>query len=92
LLCRATTKEKPRFGSNLIVVDRSRSAGASLIKQAIAAILQKSAAPLANGVFVEAEFSRHSLARQTVRASQNDAAPLRQRSGNPVTTNLPLQI
>jgi hypothetical protein len=60
----------------------------SLIKQAIAAILQKSAAPLANGVFVEAEFSRHSLARQTVRASQNDAAPLRQRSGNPVTTKL----
>jgi len=43
-------------GSNLIVVDRSRSAGASLIKQAIAAILQKSAAPLANGVFVQAEF------------------------------------
>jgi hypothetical protein len=42
-------------GSNLIVVDRSRSAGTSLIKQAIAAILQKSAAPLANGVFVEAE-------------------------------------
>jgi hypothetical protein len=53
LLCRATTKEKRRFGSNLIVVDRSRSAGASLIKQAIAAILQKSAAPLANGVFVQ---------------------------------------
>jgi len=67
-------------GSNLIVVDRSRSAGASLIKQAIAAILQKSAAPLANGVFVQAEFSRHILARQTVRASQNDAAPIRQRS------------
>jgi hypothetical protein len=79
-------------GSHLIVVDHSRSAGASLIKQAIAAILQKSAAPLANGVFVQAEFSRHILARQTVRASQNDAAPLRQRSGNPVTTNLPLQI
>ena len=79
-------------GSNLIVVDRSGSAGAGLIKQAIAAILQKSAAPLANGVFMQAEFSRHILARQTVRASQNDAAPLRQRSGNPVTTNLPLQI
>ena len=44
-------------GSNLIVVDRSRSAGASLIKQAIAAILQKSAAPLANGVFVQAATS-----------------------------------
>ena len=34
----------------------------------------------ANGVFVEAEFSRHILARQAVRASQNDAAPLRQRT------------
>jgi len=79
-------------GSNLIVVDRSRSAGASLVKQTIAAMLQKSAAPLANGMFVEAEFSRYILARQAVRASQNDAAPLRQRPGDTVTTNLPLQI
>ena len=63
-----------------------------IVEQAITAIFQKPAAPLANGVFVEAEFSRHILARQTVSASQNDAAPFRQRSGNPVTTNLPLQI
>jgi hypothetical protein len=79
-------------GSDLIVVDRSRSAGASLIKQTIAATLQKSATPLANGVLVEAEFSCHILARQAIRAPQNDAAPLRQGSGNSVTTNLPLQI
>ena len=38
-------------GSNLIVVDGARAAGAGLVEQAIAAILQKSAAPLANGVF-----------------------------------------
>jgi hypothetical protein len=80
------------YCSNLIVVDRSRPAGASLVKQTIAAILQKSATPLANGVFVEAEFSRNILARQAVRASQNDATPLRQGPGNTVTTNLPLQI
>src|SRR5262249_46324497 len=79
-------------GSNLIVLDRSRSAGASFVKQTIAAILQKSAAPLANCVFVEAEFSRHILARQAVRTSQNDAASLRQRPRNAATTNLPLQI
>jgi hypothetical protein len=56
-------------GSNLIVGDRSRAAGASLVDQTIAAILQKSATPLANGVFVEAKFSRDILARQAIRAS-----------------------
>jgi hypothetical protein len=39
--------------SNLIVGDRSRAAWPSLIKQTIAAILQKSATPLANCVFVK---------------------------------------
>jgi hypothetical protein len=53
-------------GGNLIVVDSSRSAGANLIKQPIAAILQKSATPLANCVFVEAELGSHILARQAV--------------------------
>jgi hypothetical protein len=53
-------------GSNLIVVDRARAAGAGLVKQAIAAILQKSAAPLANGVFVEAKFDGDRLAWQTL--------------------------
>jgi hypothetical protein len=62
-----------RLRSNLILVNRSRSAGASFVKQTIAAILQKSAPPLANCVFVEAELSRHILARQAVRTSQNDA-------------------
>jgi hypothetical protein len=61
------------YGSNLIVIDSSRSAGASLGKQTIAAILQKSATPLANCVFVEAEHGSHILARQAVRTSQNDA-------------------
>ena len=61
-------------GSNLIIDYRSRSTGASLIKQTIAAILQKSASPLANGVFVETKFGSHILARQAVRTSQNRAA------------------
>ena len=47
--------------SNLIVVDGSRAARAGLVKQAITAILQKSATPLANGVFVEAEFGSQDL-------------------------------
>jgi hypothetical protein len=64
-------------GSHLIVTDSSRSAGASLVKQTIAAILQKSATPLANCVFVEADLGSHILARQAVRTSQNDAASLR---------------
>lgn len=48
--------------SNLIVVDGSRTARAGLVKQAITAILQKPATPLANRVFMEAEFSSHRLA------------------------------
>jgi hypothetical protein len=64
-------------GSNLIVVDSSRSAGAGLVKQTIAAILQKSATPFANCVFVQAELGSHILTRQAVCTSQNDAATLR---------------
>ena len=40
--------------SNLIVADGTRAARADFVKQAITAILQKSAAPLANGVFMNA--------------------------------------
>jgi hypothetical protein len=64
-------------GGNLIIIDRSRPAGASLVKQTIAAILQKAATPLANCVFVEAELGSHIFARFAVRTSQNDAASLR---------------
>jgi hypothetical protein len=78
--------------SNLVILDRSRSAGASLINQTIAAILQKSATPLTNGMFVQTKLGSHGLARQAVRTPQNDAATLRERPGNTVTTNLPLQI
>jgi len=65
------------YGSNLIVGDRSRPAWPSFIKQTIAAILQKSAPPLANCVFVKPKLSSHILARQSVRTTQNDAASLR---------------
>jgi hypothetical protein len=63
-------------GSNLIVVDSSRSAGASFVEQTFAAILQKSTTPFANCVFVEPELHSNILARQAVRTSQNDAASL----------------
>jgi hypothetical protein len=74
---RRRTQRPLDHGSNLIVVDGSRAARAGLVKQAITAILQKSAAPLANGVFVEAEFGSHRLAWQSIRTSQDRAASLR---------------
>lgn len=49
-------------GSNLIVVDGARAARAGLVKQTITAVLQKSAAPFANGMFVDAEFGGYRLA------------------------------
>jgi len=78
------------YGSNLIVVDSSRSAGASLIKQTIATILQKSATPLANRVFMVAELGSHVLARQAVRTSQNDAASLRHGDDELAALNTPV--
>jgi hypothetical protein len=59
------------------IVDGSRVARAGLVEQAITAIFQKPAAPLANGVFVDAEFGSHRFAWQAVRTSQDRAAPLR---------------
>jgi hypothetical protein len=64
-------------GSNLIVGDCSRAASPGFIKQTIAAILQKSATPLANGVFVKPKLSSYILARQAVCTTQNDATSLR---------------
>jgi hypothetical protein len=54
------------------------------------AILQKLAAPLTNSVFMDAEFGSHGLAWQAIRTPQDRAASLRERSGNSMTTNLPL--
>jgi hypothetical protein len=48
-----------------------------LRQQAITAILQKSTAPLANGVFMDAEFGSRRFAWQAIRTSQNRAASLR---------------
>lgn len=63
--------------SNLIVVDGSRATRADLVKQAITAIPQKSATPLANVMFVKAEFGSYRLAWQSIRTSQYRAASLR---------------
>jgi hypothetical protein len=73
---RCRTQRSFNHGRNLIVVDRAKAAGAGFVKQAITAILQKSAAPLANGVFMNAEFGSHGLAWQAIRTSQDRAAPL----------------
>ncbi|MHC2627451.1 hypothetical protein ACVIU7_004982 [Bradyrhizobium liaoningense] len=74
---RRRTQRAIDHGGNLIVVDGARAARACLVKQAITAILQKSAARLANGVFVEAEFGSHRLAWQAIRPPQDRAASLR---------------
>ncbi|SFN98920.1 hypothetical protein SAMN05216573_1416 [Bradyrhizobium sp. Rc3b] len=50
-------------GSNLIVVDGSSAASAGPLKQATEVSLQKSAAPFADGVSVDAEFARYRLVR-----------------------------
>jgi hypothetical protein len=64
------------IGGSLIVVDGARAARAGFVKQTITAILQKSAAPLANGVFVEAKLGGDRFAWQTIRTPQDRAAPL----------------
>jgi hypothetical protein len=74
---RRRTQRPFDHGGNLIVVDGARAARAGFVKQAITAILQKPAAPLANGMFMEAEFGSHRPAWQSVRTSQDRAAPLR---------------
>jgi hypothetical protein len=79
-------------GRNLIVLDGSRPARTDLVEQAIAAILQKTTPPLANRVFMQAELGCDRLAGQSLRTSQDDAAPLGQRSGDAVATHLPFQI
>jgi hypothetical protein len=50
------------MSGSLIVADGARPSRAGFIKQAITAILQKSAPPFANGVFMDAEFGSHGLA------------------------------
>lgn len=62
-------------GSNLIVV--AKPAWPSVVKQAITAIVQESAEPLANAVFVEAELGSGRFAWQAIRTSQDRAASLR---------------
>ena len=64
---RYLTQRPLDHGSNLIVVDSSRPPGANLVKQIIAAILQKSAAPLTNHVFMVAEFGGHILGSMTAK-------------------------
>src|SRR5215469_1056447 len=80
------------YGRNLIVVDASRPARTSLVEQAITAIIQEAAAPFANRMFVHAKLGCDRLAGQSARTSQNDAAPLGQRSGDAMAAHLPLQI
>ena len=77
---------------DLIIIDRSRSAGTSFVQQALDAVLQKASTPLSDCVLVEAEFARDGFARDAIRASQDDAAAFRQRPRHAMAANLPLKI
>jgi hypothetical protein len=49
-------------GGNLIVVDGSRSARASLVEQTVTATLQEASPPLAHGMLVQAKLGADRLA------------------------------
>jgi hypothetical protein len=64
-------------GSNLIVVDGARAAGASFVKQAITAILQNRRRDLPTVCSWMPSSAATDLAWQAVRTSQDRATPLR---------------
>src|SRR5690606_13343396 len=77
---------------HLVVFDRTRAPRTRLVQKALDAVLQEPATPFADRVLMNPKLSRNSLARQTLRATQDYPATLRHRAGNPVPANLALQI
>ncbi len=75
-----------------IVLYGPRPSRAGLVQQAINAIGDETPAPLADSMFMDAQFRRHGLARQPLGAAQDHAATLRKRTPNPMTPYLALKI
>ena len=70
-------------GGNMVVLDRSRSAGASLIQEPFDTVLQKPPTPFADSMLVDAKLTRYGLARLAISAPQSlaekalsDSSPL----------------
>ena len=74
-----------------IVRERPRPSRPRLVRQAVDALLQKAAAPLADRMLVHADLGRHRLVGQAVCAAQDHAAALRHRTRDPVAADLPLE-
>ena len=73
---------------HLIVRERSRPSRPRLIRQAVDALLQEAAAPLADRVLVHADLGCHRLVRQAVCAAQDHAAAIGDRARDPAASSL----
>ena len=77
---------------HLLVLDASGPARPGLVQKAVEAVLGETSAPLAHGVLMHAEFGRDHLARQSLGATQDDLAPLRESPANPMTADLAFEV
>src|SRR3954453_22387449 len=75
-----------------IVGDCAGSAWSNLVQQGLHAPSQEPPSPLPNGMLMHTQFHRDSLARDAVRAPQNDPAPLRHGSRDTPSAHLPLGV
>lgn len=78
--------------SDLIVINGARPARAGFVQEPFDAPLQKAPTPLANCMLMDTQFVRNGFAGYAIRAAQDDAASLRQRTRHAMTTNLPFEI
>jgi hypothetical protein len=63
-------------GSNLVVLDCSRSAGTGLIQEPFDTVLQKPPTPFADSMLVDAKLIRNGLTRYAISAPQDNPAAL----------------
>ena len=64
-------------GGDLIILDCSRSAWTGFIQEPVDTVLQKTPSPLADRVLMDANLARNGLARNAIRASEDNAAAFR---------------
>jgi hypothetical protein len=65
------------YGCDLIIFDRPRPPGPSLIQQPVDTIFQEASSPLADRVLVHAQLKGNGLALDAVSTAQDDPASLR---------------
>ena len=91
-IARQGTQRPLDHGGHLIVVDRPRPAGPGFVQQALDAILEEAAPPLADRVLMHSQFSRDDLAGHAAGASQDDPASLGHRSRHTLPSHLSFEI